>query len=177
MNKGLWVAIGLLVLALAWLVSVKVLYQPTDSVAGNTTMADSATAANTKIMMSLDKFKGFHHDADILLKELTVLKSDIESAIASEDGKLLGLVINNSYRVMDNVNINRLPTIAPFEVCDEALDALSRYAINAKKQYSNPNQNALDKFNNSKQDFDTKFAACQNIFTSKSVEALYQDYQ
>ena len=170
MNKGLWVAIGLLVLALAWLISVKVLYKPDSSV-------ETAPASNTKIMVSLDKFKGFHHDADILLKELTVLKSDIEIALASEDIKLLGLVINNSYRVMDNVNINRLPTIAPFEVCDEALDALSRYAITAKKQYSDPNQNGLDKLNNSKKDFDTKFINCQSIVTDKPIEAIYQDYQ
>ncbi len=170
MSKGLWVMIGLLVVALAWLVSVKVLYKPDSSI-------EATSASNTKIMMSLDKFKGFHHDADILLKELTVLKSDTQIAIAAKDTKLLGLVINNSYRVMDNVNINRLPTIAPFEVCDEALDSLSRYATSAKSYYANPNETDVNKVNELKQDFDNKFTACQSVVTDKSVEALYQDYQ
>ena len=78
---------------------------------------------------------------------------------------------------MDNVNINRLPTIAPFEVCDEALDSLSRYATSAKSYYANPNETDVNKVNELKQDFDSKFTACQSVVTDKPVEALYQEYQ
>ena len=170
MTKGLWVMISLLVLALAWLVSIKILYQPDSAV-------ESSLAPNDKIMMSLDKFKGFHHDADILLKELTVLKSDTQIAVTAKDDQLLGLAINNSYRVMDNVNINRIPTIAPFEVCDDTLETLSRYATSAKTYYANPEKNGLQKMNNLKQDFNTQFASCQSIVNDQSVEALYQIYQ
>lgn len=170
MIKGLWVVIGLLVLALAWLVSVKVLYKADSSL-------DATSAANTKVMMSLDKFSGYHHDADILLKELTKLRSDTQIAIESKDIKLLARVINNSYRVMDNININRLPTIKPFEVCDEALDSLSRYATSAKTYYANPNDTDVTNVDKLQQDFDSKFTACQSIVNDKPVEALYQDYQ
>ncbi len=162
--------ISLLVLALAWLVSIKILYKPDSAV-------EATLASNDKIMMSLDKFKGFHHDADILLKELTVLRSDTQIAVAAKDNKQLGLAINNSYRVMDNVNINRIPTIAPFKVCDDTLETLSRYATSAKTYYANPDKNGLQKMNGLKQDFDTKFTSCQSIVNDQSVEALYQSYQ
>lgn len=175
MSKGLWIAISLLVLALAWFVGVNVLYKPAGLTDTNAAVVDPN--ANTKIMMSLDKFSGFHHDADILLKELTVLKADTESAIATKDIKLLGLAINNTYRVMDNVNINRIPTIALFEVCDEALDSLSRYAISTKTYYSNLDRTGINDVNELKEVFNTKFAQCQSIVDDKSVEALYQNYQ
>ena len=170
MSKGLWVAIGLLVIAIAWFVGVNVLYK---SNAINTNAADN----NIKIMVSLDKFKGFHHDADILLKEVTVLKADTETAIAAKDSKLLGVAINNTYRVMDNVTINRIPTIAPFDICDEALDSLSRYAISTKSYYANPDKTDINEVNEQKQAFNTKFAQCQSIVNDKPVDALYQDYQ
>ena len=169
MNKGLWVAIGLLILALAWLVSVKLLYKPSS--------IDTASASNTKIMMSLDKFSGYHHDAQILLKELRVLKADIENAIATKDNKLLANTVNNTYRVMDNVNINRIPTIAPFEVCDEALDTLGLYAVASKSYYSDADKENTNKVDSLKNAFNSKFAQCQSIVNDKPVAALYQDYQ
>lgn len=158
MSKGLWVAIGLLVIAIAWFLGVNILYRPTTSTQINATAVDVDLNSNTKIMVSLDKSKGFHHDADILLKELTVLKADTESAIATKDVKLLKIAIINTYRVMDNVNINRMPTITPFEVCDDGLDTLSRYAISAKNYYFNiekPNIKEVDELKNT---FNTKFA-------------------
>ncbi|MBU5617881.1 hypothetical protein KPY62_12435 [Psychrobacter sp. TAE2020] len=175
MSKGLWVAIGLLVVAVAWFVGVNVLYKPAESTNANANV--TATDSNTKIMMSLEKFAGFHHDADILLKELTVLKADTQSAIATKDIKLLGLAINNTYRVMDNVDINRVPTIAPFEVCDEALDTLSRYVISAKSYYSDPKKTPIYEVSEKKKVFDTNFAACQSIVNDRSVADLYQAYQ
>ena len=175
MSKGLWAAIGLLVVAVIWLVGVNLLYNQADSTDNKTTVADAD--ANTKIMISLEKFKGFHHDAEILLKELTVLKADIAAAVAAKDSKLLGVAINNTYRVMDNININRQPTIAPFEVCDEALDTLSRYAISTKSYYSNAKKTTIATVNQQQKVFDTNFAACKSIVTDKSVETLYQDYQ
>lgn len=175
MSKGLWVAIGLLVVAVAWFVGINVLYKSAESTDANATV--TAADSNTKIMMSLEKFAGFHHDADILLKELTVLKADTQSAIVTKDIKLLGLAINNTYRVMDNIDINRVPTIALFEVCDEALNTLSRYVVSAKSYYSNPKKTPIDEVNEKKKVFDTNFAQCESIVNDKTVEALYQDYQ
>ncbi len=175
MNKGFWLTAGLLVLLAFGLFGLRSLYNPATLTDTNATAID--TNANTKIMMSLDKFSGFHHDAGILLEELAVLKMDTERAIATEDPKLLGIAANNIYRVLDNVNTNRVPTIAPFEVCDEALDTLSLYAISAKTYYSNPDRTNIAEVNNLKEAFNTKFAQCQSIVNDKSVEALYQDYQ
>lgn len=170
MNKGLWLTVGLLVLLTASLLGLRNLYKPDSS-------ADLDTNSNTKIMMSLDKFSGFHHDAEILLEKLTVLKAGIESAIATQDTKLLASTISNTYRIIDNVNVNRLPTIAPFEVCDEALNTMSRYAISAKSYYSSTDNTNIDQMNELRQTFNIKFAQCQSIVNDKSVEALYQDYQ
>jgi hypothetical protein len=184
MNKGFWISVGLLILLAGGLRS---LFKPATSIntdAAVVNMNSDAnvntnvdTNANAKLMISLDSFRGFHHDADILLKELTVLKADTESAIATKDIKLLGIAINNTYRVMDNVNINRIPTIAPFEVCDRALATLSRYAISTKTYYSNPDKTNIDDVNELKNTFNTKFTQCQSMVNDKSVEALYQDYQ
>ncbi|SLJ85188.1 hypothetical protein DABAL43B_1997 [Psychrobacter sp. DAB_AL43B] len=127
--------------------------------------------------MSLDKFSGFHHDAEILLEKLTVLKTGMESAIATQDSKLLTSTISNTYRIIDNVNVNRLPTIAPFEVCDEALNTLSLYAISAKANYSRTNKTDIDQVHELRDSFNIQFAQCQSIVNDKSVEALYQDYQ
>ena len=172
MNKGFWLTIGLLVLLAASLVGLRSLYKPailTDVSAG--------TDSNTKVMMSLDKFSGYHHDAEILLEKLTVLKTGMESAIATKDTKLLASTISNTYRIIDNVNVNRLPTIAPFEVCDEALNTLSLYAISAKTYYSNTGKMNIDHVNALRDTFNTQFAQCQSIVNDKSAKELYQDYQ
>ena len=174
MNKGFWLTVGLLVLLAGILFGLRSLYKPAIS-AGVSSGVD--TDSNTKIMMSLDKFSGFHHDAEILLEKLTVLKAGMESAIATQDSKLLASTISNTYRIIDNVNVNRLPTIAPFEVCDEALNTLSRYAISAKTYYSNADKINIDQVNALRDTFNTQFAQCQSIVNDKSVEALYQDYQ
>ena len=174
MNKGFWLTVGLLVLLAGSLFGLRSIYKPAIS-AGVSSGVD--TDSNTKIMMSLDKFSGFHHDAEILLEKLTVLKAGMESAIATQDSKLLASTISNTYRIIDNVNVNRLPTIAPFEVCDEALNTLSRYAISAKTYYSNTEKINIDQVNELRDTFNTQFAQCQSIVNDKSVEALYQDYQ
>ncbi len=174
MNKGFWLTVGLLVLLASSLFGLRSLYKP-DISAGVSSGID--TDSNTKIMMSLDKFSGFHHDAEILLEKLTVLKAGMESAIATKDSKLLASTISNTYRIIDNVNVNRLPTIAPFEVCDEALNTLSRYAISAKTYYSNTEKINIDQVNELRDTFNIQFAQCQSIVNDKSVEALYQDYQ
>ena len=170
MNKGFWLTVGLLVLLAGSLFGLRSLYKPAIS-------AGVDTDSNTKIMMSLDKFSGFHHDAEILLEKLTVLKAGMESAIATQDSKLLASTISNTYRIIDNVNVNRLPTIAPFEVCDEALNTLSRYSISAKTYYSNTEKINIDQVNELRDTFNIQFAQCQSIVNDKSVEALYQDYQ
>jgi hypothetical protein len=170
MNKGFWLTIGLLVLLAASLVGLRSLYKPAISV-------DVGIDTKTKVMMSLDKFSGFHHDAEILLEKLTVLKTGMESAIATQDTKLLASTISNTYRIIDNVNVNRLPTIAPFEVCDEALNTLSLYAISAKTYYSNTDKMNIEQLNELRDTFNIQFAQCQSIVNDKSVEELYQDYQ
>ena len=170
MNKGFWLTIGLLVLLAASLVGLRSLYKPAISV-------DVGIDTNTKVMMSLDKFSGFHHDAEILLEKLTVLKTGMESAIATQDTKLLASTISNTYRIIDNVNVNRLPTIAPFEVCDEALNTLSLYAISTKTYYSNTDKMNIKQLNELRDTFNIQFAQCQSIVNDKSVEELYQDYQ
>jgi hypothetical protein len=170
MNKGFWLTIGLLVLLAASLVGLRSLYKPAISV-------DVGIDTKTKVMMSLDKFIGFHHDAEILLEKLTVLKTGMESAIATQDTKLLASTISNTYRIIDNVNVNRLPTIAPFEVCDEALNTLSLYAISAKTYYSNTDKMNIEQLNELRDTFNIQFAQCQSIVNDKSVEELYQDYQ
>ena len=170
MNKGFWLTVGLLVLLAGSLFGLRSLYKPAIS-------SGVDTDSNTKVMMSLDKFSGFHHDAEILLEKLTVLKAGMESAIATQDSKLLASTISNTYRIIDNVNVNRLPTIAPFEVCDEALNTLSRYAISAKTYYSNTDKINIDQVNELRDIFNIQFAQCQSIVNDKSVAALYQDYQ
>lgn len=175
MNKGFWLTAGLLVLLAFGLFGLRGLYNPATLTDTDATAVD--TDENTKIMMRLEKFSGYHHDAEILLKEMSVLKTDTQRAITTEDPRLLGIAANNIYRVVDNVNINRIPTIVPFEVCDEALDNLSRYAISAKTYYSNPDKANINDINEQKQAFNTKFAQCESIVNDKPVEALYQDYQ
>ena len=174
MNKGFWLTIGLLVLLAGSLVGLRSLYKPAIS---TDVSAGTGTDPNSKIMMSLDKFNGYHHDAEILLEKLTVLKMGMESATANQDTKLLASTISNTYRIIDNVNVNRLPTIAPFEVCDKALNTLSLYAISAKSYYANTNKMNIDQVNELRDIFNTQFAQCQSIVNDKSVEALYQDYQ
>ena len=174
MNKGFWLTIGLLVLLASGLVGLRSLYKPNMSA---DISAEAGADSNTKIMMSLDKFSGFHHDAEILLEKLTTLKTGMESAIANQDTKLLASTISNTYRIIDNVNVNRLPTIAPFEVCDEALNTLSLYAISAKTYYSNTNKTNINQVNELRDTFNIQFSQCQSIVNDKSVEALYQDYQ
>ena len=174
MNKGFWLTIGLLVLLAGSLVGLRSLYKPNMSA---DISAEAGADSNTKIMMSLDKFSGFHHDAEILLEKLTTLKTGMESAVANQDTKLLASTISNTYRIIDNVNVNRLPTIAPFEVCDEALNTLSLYAISAKTYYSNTNKTNINQVNELRDTFNIQFSQCQSIVNDKSVEALYQDYQ
>ena len=174
MNKGFWLTVGLLVLLAGSLFGLRSIYKP--AISADVSFGVN-TDSNTKIMMSLDKFSGFHHDAEILLEKLTVLKAGMESAIATQDSKLLASTISNTYRIIDNVNVNRLPTIAPFEVCDEALNTLSRYAISAKTYYSNTEKINIDQVNALRDTFNIQFAQCQSIVNDKSVEALYQDYQ
>ena len=174
MNKGFWLTIGLLVLLAASLVGLRSLYKPAIS-AGVSVGVD--TDLNSKVMMSLDKFSGYHHDAEILLEKLTVLKTGMESATANQDTKLLASTISNTYRIIDNVNVNRLPTIAPFEVCDEALNTLSLYAISAKSYYANAGKTNIDQVNELRDTFNTQFAQCQSIVNDKSAKELYQDYQ
>ena len=174
MNKGFWLTVGLLVLLAGSLFGLRSLYKPNMSA---DVSAEASANSNTKIMMSLEKFSGFHHDAEILLEKLTILKTGMESAIATQDTKLLASTISNSYRIIDNVNVNRLPTIAPFEVCDEALNTLSLYAISAKAYYSNTNKTNIDQVNKLRDTFNIQFSQCQSLVNDKSVEALYQDYQ
>ena len=173
MNKGFWLTVGLLVLLAGSLFGLRSLYKPNMSA---DISAEAGADSNTKIMMSLDKFSGFHHDAEILLEKLTVLKKGIESATANKDTKLLASTISNTYRIIDNVTVNRLPTIAPFEVCDEALNTLNLYAISAKTYYSNTEKMNIDQVNELRDAFNTQFAQCQSIVNDKSVEELYQDY-
>ena len=174
MNKGFWLTIGLLVLLAASLFGLRSLYKPAIS---TDVSAGAGTDSNTKILMSLEKFIGFHHDAEILLEKLTILKTGMESATANKDTKLLASTISNSYRIIDNVNVNRLPTIAPFEVCDEALNTLSLYAISAKSYYSNTEKMNIEQVNELRDTFNTQFAQCQSIVNDKSAKELYQDYQ
>ena len=171
MSKGLWVAIGLIVVAIAWFIGVTILTSSTRSV------SNKASIDNAKVMVSLDKFKDFHHDAELLLDKLNVLKTVTETAIANKDPKLIGIAANNIYRVLDNVSVNRVPTIKPFEVCDETLDALSLYAISAKTYHSSAQKTNLAQVNELKKVFDTKFTQCQSIVNDKPVVVLYQDYQ
>ena len=174
MNKGFWLTIGLLVLLAASLFGLRSLYKPAIS---TDVSAGAGTDSNTKILMSLEKFIGFHHDAEILLEKLTILKRGMESAIATQDTKLLASTISNSYRIIDNVNVNRLPTIAPFEVCDEALNTLSLYAISAKSYYANTDKMNIDHVNALRDTFNTQFAQCQSVVNDKSANEFYQDYQ
>ena len=174
MNKGFWLTVGLLVLLAGSLFGLRSLYKPNMSA---DISAEAGADSNTKIMMSLDKFSGFHHDAEILLEKLTTLKTGMESAVANQDTKLLASTISNTYRIIDNVNVNRLPTIAPFEVCDEALNTLSLYAISAKTYYSNTNKTNINQVNELRDTFNIQFSQCQSIVNDKSVEALYQNYQ
>ncbi len=174
MSKGLWIAISLLGIALAWFISVAVLYKIN---ATNTNVTVTNPNLNTKIIMDLDKFKGFHHDAQLLLEKLSVLKAGLESGIATKDSKLLTSTVNNVYRTMDSVSTSRVPTIEPFEVCDEALENLSVYAIAAKTYYASSVDNHTAQIDKMKNDFDVKFAQCQNRVNDKPVAALYQDYQ
>ncbi len=174
MNKGFWLTVGLLVLLAGGLVGLRSLYKPNMSA---DISAEAGADLNTKIMMSLDKFSGFHHDAEILLEKLTTLKTGMESAVANQDTKLLASTISNTYRIIDNVNVNRLPTIAPFKICDEALNTLSLYAISAKSYYSNTKKMNIDQVNELRDTFNIQFSQCQSIVNDKSVEALYQDYQ
>ena len=174
MNKGFWLTIGLLVLLAGGLFGLRSLYKPAISA---DVSAGASADPNSKVMMSLENFSGYHHDAEILLEKLTVLKTGMESATANQDTKLLASTISNTYRIIDNVNVNRLPTIAPFEVCDEALNTLSLYAISAKSYYSNAGKTNIDQVNALRDTFNTQFAQCQSIVNDKSVEALYQDYQ
>ena len=173
MNKDFWLTVGLLVLLAGSLFGIRRLYNPDILTSGNAATMDT----NTKIMMDLDKFSGFHHDAEILLEKLIVLKTGMDSAVAAQDVSLLSSTINNTYRIIDNVNINRVPTIAPFEVCDEALNTLSLYAISAKDYYSDTDNANSSQMNEMRDTFNTKFAQCQSIVNDKPVEALYQDYQ
>ncbi|WP_413519981.1 hypothetical protein [Psychrobacter glacincola] len=174
MNKGFWLTIGLLVILAGGLVGLRSLYKPNMSA---DISAEAGADLNTKIMMSLDKFSGFHHDAEILLEKLTTLKTGMESAVANQDTKLLASTISNTYRIIDNVNVNRLPTIAPFKICDEALNTLSLYAISAKSYYSNTKKMNINQVNELRDTFNIQFSQCQSIVNDKSVEALYQDYQ
>ncbi len=173
MNKDFWLTVGLLVLLAGSLFGIRRFYNPDTLIAGNAAAMDTST----KIMMDLDKFSGFHHDAEILLEKLIVLKTGMEKAVAAQDVSLLASTINNTYRIIDNVNINRLPTIAPFDVCDEALNTLSLYAISTKAYYSDTDNTNSNQMNEMRDAFNTKFSQCQSIVNDKSVEALYQDYQ
>ena len=173
MNKGFWLTIALLVLLAASLVGLRSLYKPAISTDVSAGTGDS----NTKVMMSLENFSGYHHDAEILLEKLTVLKTGMESATATQDTRLLASTISNTYRIIDNVNVNRLPTIAPFEVCDEALNTLSLYAISAKSYYANTDKMNIDHVNALRDTFNTQFAQCQSVVNDKSANELYQDYQ
>jgi hypothetical protein len=175
MNKGFWISIGLLVLLAAALLGLRSLYNPI--IAKDTGSAIIDTDTNIKLMMDLESFTGFHHDASLLLEQLTFLETDLEAALTAKDSDLLGTTVNNTYRVMDNVNANRAPTIAPFEVCDEALNSLSAYAIGSKTYYTNADKIDVEQVNALRETFDTKFAQCQSMVNDKPVEALYQDYQ
>lgn len=174
MNKGLWLTIGLLVLLAGSLVGLRSLYQPAISADALSGVGADTT---TKVMMSLDKFTGFHHDAEIILEKLTVLKTGLESAIDTKDVSLLGSTVNNTYRVMDSVSVNRMPTIAPFKICDEALNTLATYAVASKTYYSGSNNIDTDQIDAMRNTFNSQFDQCQSIVNDKSVESLYQDYQ
>lgn len=168
MNKEFWMSLGLLLLLAGGLIGLRSLFKPDTS---------KNTDSDIRLMISLESFKGFHHDAEILLEKLTVLKTGLESAIDTKDIGLLGNTVNNTYRIMDNVSINRLPTIAPFEVCDEALDTLSRYAVASKTYYSANAQMNMGQIDEMRNIFNAKFAQCQSIVNDKPVEILYQDYR
>ena len=176
MNKGFWLTILLLVLLTFGLYGLRNLSDPAATAETNAAGVNVATD-NNKIMMGLEKFSGFYNDAEILSKELVILKTDTERAIATKDSKLVGIAANNIYRVVDNVNTNRIPSIAPFKACDEALNILSLYAINAKSYYADADKASLEEINDLKTQFEVKFAQCQSIVNDKPVEALYQDYQ
>ena len=175
MSKKFWIALGLLVVLIGIFLGVNILPKPTTSADTRAAMVD--TNSNNKLMVSLESFKGSHHDAEILLEKLTVLKAGLESAIATKDIDLLKSTVNNTYRIMDNVNTNRLPTIAPFEVCDDALDTLGLYAVAYKTYYSNTDKVHINQINKLKNAFNSEFTQCQNIVNDKPVETLYQDYQ
>lgn len=81
MNKEFWLTIGLLVILAGGLVGLRSLYKPATS-ADISSGVD--TDSNTKIMMSLDKFSGFHHDAEILLEKLTVLKREWKARLLTK---------------------------------------------------------------------------------------------
>ncbi len=173
MNKGFWISVGILILLLAGLLGLRNLYKPVIAKDTDATTVD----ANPELMVSLEDFKGFHHDAELLLEKLTVLKTGLESATDTKDVKLLGSTVNNTYRVMDSVSVNRLPTIAPFKICDEALDTLGLYAVASKTYYAGSNKIDLSQIDEMRDTFNAQFAQCQRIVNDKSVEALYQDYQ
>ena len=177
MNKGFWLTAGLLVLLTFGLYELRNLYDPAATTETNAAGVTVATDSKDKIMMGLEKFSGYHNDAEILSKELVILKTDTERAIATKDSKLVGIAANNIYRVVDNVNTNRISGIEPFKVCDEALNILSLYAINAKSYYADTNKASLEEINALKTQFEAKFTQCQSIVNDQSVEALYQDYQ
>ena len=173
LSKRFWIFIGLLLLVIGGFLGFNNLYKS----AGSKTDTATNNNANTKLMMSLESFKGFHHDAEILLEKLTTLKAGLESAIDTKDIKLLASTINNTYRIMDNVSANRIPTIAPFEICDEALNSLGVYAVASKNYYSGSKKIDISQINRMKNTFNTQFAQCQSIVNDKPVEVLYQDYQ
>ncbi|WP_350558877.1 hypothetical protein [Psychrobacter sp. CAL346-MNA-CIBAN-0220] len=175
MNRGFWISVGLLALLAGSLVGLRSWFKPATSTNTNAAIVD--TNSNTKLMISLESFKGFHHDAAILLEKLTVLKTGLESGIDTKNIGLLGSTVNNTYRIMDSVSVNRLPTIAPFEICDEALARLGVYAVAAKTYYSDTGKINIDQIDEMRNTFNTKFSQCQSMVNDKSVEALYQDYQ
>ncbi|TXD98262.1 hypothetical protein ES754_04830 [Psychrobacter frigidicola] len=179
MNKSFWISVGLLVALAAGLVGLRSFFKPATSENTNSASVSTNvdTSADTKLMISLESFRGFHHDAEILLEKLTILKTGLENAIITKDIGLLGSTVNNTYRIMDNVSVSRLPTIAPFKVCDEALDTLGLYAVASKTYYSDTGQINIDQIDKMRATFNTQFSRCQNIVNDKSVEALYQDYQ
>ncbi|WP_201618209.1 hypothetical protein [Psychrobacter urativorans] len=175
MNKGFWMSVGFLVLLAGGLVGLRSLFKPDTST--NTDTVNVDINSDTKLMISLESFKGFHHDAEILLEKLTVLKTGLEKAIDTKDINLLGSTVNNTYRIMDNVNVSRMPTIAPFEICDEALDTLGLYAAASKTYYSDADPMDIGQINEMRNTFNAQFSQCQSIVNDKPVEALYQDYQ
>ncbi|MEC5210107.1 hypothetical protein RCH20_001174 [Psychrobacter sp. PL15] len=175
MNKGLWMSVGLLVLLAGGLIGLRSFFKPATSTDTNAAIVSSDS--DTKLTISLESFEGFHHDAEILLEKLTVLKTGLESAVATKDIGLLDSTVNNTYRIMDNVSVSRIPTIAPFEVCDEALATLGRYAVASKTYYSAADSMNIGQIDEMRNTFNTQFGQCQSIVNDKPVAALYQDYQ